>query len=174
VAWVGKSILFRGDVIGLEDMAIDGRVEGTIELRDHTLTIGPDAQIRADIEAKVVTVLGAVVGTITASDTIDIRETGSVEGDITARRLTMADGAVVRGRVDAGASRPTERPGQEPQFKAGRVVHRSNSTLTDSPMWIRRIASARSGAIERIVMLGNRFSRGTGTVSVVTISAMSG
>ena len=57
VAWVGKSILFRGDLIGLEDMAIDGRVEGTIELREHTLTIGPDAHIQADIVAKVVTVL---------------------------------------------------------------------------------------------------------------------
>src|SRR5947207_8739530 len=60
VAWVGKSVLFRGDLIGLEDMSIDGRVEGTIELRDHNLTIGPDAQIQADIVAKVVVVLGTV------------------------------------------------------------------------------------------------------------------
>src|SRR6266581_4478097 len=106
VAWVGKSILFRGDVIGLEDMAIDGRVEGAIELRDHTLTIGPDAHIQADIVAKMVTVFGVVVGTITASEAVDIRETGSVEGNITSRRLTMADGAVVRGRVDTGGSVP--------------------------------------------------------------------
>jgi cytoskeletal protein CcmA (bactofilin family) len=119
VAWVGKSVLFRGDVIGLEDMAIDGRVEGTIELRDHSLTIGPDAQIQADIIVKVVTVLGAVVGTITATDMVDIRETGSVEGDITARRVTMADGAVVRGRVDTGSSRVAEQAGQEPPLKAG-------------------------------------------------------
>src|SRR5215467_536063 len=60
VAWVGKSVLFRGDLISLEDMTIDGRVEGTIELRDHTLTIGPDAHIQADITAKTVTVLGRV------------------------------------------------------------------------------------------------------------------
>src|SRR5712691_10388973 len=118
VAWVGKSILFRGDLIGLEDMAIDGRVEGTIELREHSLTIGPDAQIQADIVAKVMTVLGVVVGTITASEAVDIRETGSVDGNITSRRLTMADGAVVRGRVDTGESRPTEQPGREPRLKA--------------------------------------------------------
>ena len=119
VAWVGKSILFRGDVIGLEDMAIDGRVEGTIELRDHTLTIGPDAHIQADIVAKMVTVFGVVVGTITAKEAVDIRETGSVEGNITSRRLTMADGAVVRGHVDTGGSPPAEQPDREPQLKAG-------------------------------------------------------
>src|SRR5882762_7598416 len=116
VAWVGKSVLFRGDVIGLEDMAIDGRVEGTIELRDHNLTIGPDAHIQADIVAKVVTVLGVVVGTITASEAVDIRETGSVEGNIMSRRLTMADGAVVRGRVDTGGTRTEEKPHREPQI----------------------------------------------------------
>src|SRR5213592_782873 len=58
VAWVGKSVLFRGDLIGLEDMVIDGRVEGTIELRENSLTVGPDAHIQADIVAKVVTILG--------------------------------------------------------------------------------------------------------------------
>lgn len=102
VAWVGKSILFRGDLIGLEDMAIDGRVEGTIELRDHSLTVGPDAHIQADIVAKVVMIHGNVVGKITASDAVYIHETGSVEGNITSPRLAMADGAVVKGQVDAG------------------------------------------------------------------------
>jgi len=105
VAWVGKSVLFRGDLVGLEDMSIDGRVEGTIELREHNLTIGPDAHIQADITAKTVTVLGHVVGTITASEAVHIGETGSVEGDITSRRLAMADGAVARGRVTTGAAR---------------------------------------------------------------------
>src|SRR5436190_6218849 len=58
VAWIGKSILFRGDLISLEDMSIDGHLEGTVELRDHTLTIGPDARIQGDIVAKTVTVRG--------------------------------------------------------------------------------------------------------------------
>jgi cytoskeletal protein CcmA (bactofilin family) len=115
IAWVGQSILFRGDLIGLEDMSIDGRVEGTIELRDHTLTIGPDAQIHADIVARAVTVLGTVVGTITASEAVHIGDTGSVEGNITSRRLAMADGAVVRGRVDTGASRAAESSSSKPQ-----------------------------------------------------------
>jgi cytoskeletal protein CcmA (bactofilin family) len=103
VAWVGKSVIFKGDLISSEDMTIDGRVEGTIELRDHTLTIGPDAHIRATIVAKTVTVLGAVTGMITASAKVDVRETGSVEGNIISPRLAMADGAVLRGRVDTSA-----------------------------------------------------------------------
>ena len=64
VAWVGKSVVFRGDLTSLEDLTIDGRVEGTIELRDYTLTVGPDAHIEAGITAKTVTVLGTVNGTI--------------------------------------------------------------------------------------------------------------
>ena len=114
VAWVGKSVVFRGDLTSLEDLMIDGRVEGTIELRDYTLTVGPDAHIEADITAKTVTILGSVNGTITASETVDIRETGSVEGNITSRRLVMADGAMLRGRVDTGsrAANQTNQKGQ--------------------------------------------------------------
>ena len=100
VAWVGKSVVFTGQLKSSEDMTIDGRVEGSIELRDHTLTIGPDADIKADIVAKVVTIHGAVTGKITARDKVDIRETGSVDGDIISPRLAISDGAVLRGRVD--------------------------------------------------------------------------
>jgi cytoskeletal protein CcmA (bactofilin family) len=100
VAWVGKSVLFKGDLTSSEDLTVDGRIEGTIELRDHHLTIGPDADIRANIVARTVTILGTVTGTITASDKVDISETGSLEGNLVATRLAMADGAVIRGRVD--------------------------------------------------------------------------
>lgn len=117
VAWVGKSLLFRGDLIGLEDMTIDGRVEGTIELRENALTIGPDATVQADITAKSVTVHGTVVGTIVASDTISIGETGTVEGNITSRRVSMAEGAVVKGQITAGGNRPAT-TASEPALKA--------------------------------------------------------
>ncbi len=106
VAWVGKSLLFRGDLIGLEDMIIDGRVEGTIELRENALTVGPEATVHADITAKAVTIHGTVVGTIVAAETISIGETGSVEGNVTARRISMAEGAVVKGQITAGGNRP--------------------------------------------------------------------
>ena len=117
VAWVGKSVIFKGDLISSEDMTIDGRMEGTIDVRDHTLTIGPDAHIQADIVARIVTVLGAVTGTITAGEKIYIRETGSVEGDVLSPRLAMADGALLRGRVDTG-DRQVSQKDQRPRLNA--------------------------------------------------------
>ena len=98
-AWVGKSVIFKGELVSSEDMAIDGRVEGTIDVRGHTLTIGPDADIRATIQAGTVTILGAVTGKMTAQHKVEIRSSGSVEADITSPRLAMADGATLRGKV---------------------------------------------------------------------------
>jgi cytoskeletal protein CcmA (bactofilin family) len=113
VAWVGKSVIFKGELISSEDMTIDGRVEGTIEVRDHALTIGPDADIHADIVAKSVVVMGAVNGSITANEKVDIRESGSVRGDVLSPRLAIADGAVFDGRVETGIRRAQEsRPSQ--------------------------------------------------------------
>jgi cytoskeletal protein CcmA (bactofilin family) len=100
IAWVGKSVIFKGELISSEDMIIDGRVEGTIEVHDHALTIGPAAQIHADIDARSVTVRGAVTGTIKAASLVEVRETGSIEGDIISPHVSVAEGAVVRGRID--------------------------------------------------------------------------
>jgi cytoskeletal protein CcmA (bactofilin family) len=112
VAWVGKSVIFKGTLISSEDMTIDGQVEGTIEIRDQGLTIGPDADIRADIVAKTITIHGTVIGNIRATDKVDIRETGRIDGDLVSPRISLADGALVRGRVDTvsettpGAAKP--------------------------------------------------------------------
>jgi cytoskeletal protein CcmA (bactofilin family) len=103
VAWVGKSVVFKGDLVSSEDLTIDGRVEGTIGLPDHSLTVGPDGHIRADIVAKNVTVRGAVIGTITAGEKVVVYEVGSVEGDIVSPRVVVVDGASLRGRVDTSA-----------------------------------------------------------------------
>jgi cytoskeletal protein CcmA (bactofilin family) len=100
VAWVGKSVIFIGSLISSEDMAIDGHVEGSIEVLDQTLTVGPDADIRADIMARVVTIHGTVMGSIRASAKIDICATARIEGDLVAPCVVIADGAVVCGRVD--------------------------------------------------------------------------
>jgi len=103
VAWVGKSVIFKGTLTSSEDMTIDGHVEGTIELLDHGLTVGPDADIRAEIVAKTVTLHGTVTGNVRASAKIDIRATGRIDGDLFTPRIVMADGAVVRGRVDTSS-----------------------------------------------------------------------
>ena len=100
VAWVGKSVKFQGTLTSSEDMTIDGHVEGTIDIQENSLTIGPDAHIAADIVASSVTIHGSVTGNVRAKAKVDIRATGRVEGNLFTPRLVMADGAVVRGRVD--------------------------------------------------------------------------
>jgi cytoskeletal protein CcmA (bactofilin family) len=113
IAWVGKSVIFKGDLISSEDMSIDGRVEGSIDVRDHTLTIGPDANIHASIVAKAVIVLGTIVGSITARERVALGEAAVVEGDVVTPRLGMVDGAVLRGRVETTTRQPVgEAPGQ--------------------------------------------------------------
>jgi cytoskeletal protein CcmA (bactofilin family) len=99
-AWVGKSVVFKGELSSSEDMTIDGRVEGTIDVRHHALIIGPDANIRADITAGIVTVFGAVQGNIMARDKVEVRQTASVEGDILTPKLALSEGGTLRGRVD--------------------------------------------------------------------------
>ena len=100
VVWVGKSVVFKGELSSAEDMALDGHVEGSINVRDHSLTIGPDADIRADIVCKIVIIRGRVQGQITASDKIHLHETASIEGDLTSPRLEIVDGAQLVGRIE--------------------------------------------------------------------------
>ena len=108
-ARIGKSVVIKGDVIGSEDLTIDGHVEGRIELRGHSLLIGPNAQIQAQVVAGTITIMGAVTGDVTASDKVDIRKAGSVDGDIDAPKVVMADGAKFRGRIDTLSSTKDQR-----------------------------------------------------------------
>ena len=100
VTTIGKEIVVKGDVKGGEDLVIDGKVDGTIELLQHVLTVGPTGRVKAELSAKSVVVLGKVNGSIQASERVSIGETGSVEGAISAPRLGVAVGARVQGRVD--------------------------------------------------------------------------
>ena len=100
LANIGKSVLVKGELSGSEDLTIDGQVEGRIELRDNILTIGVNGKIRAEVVAKAVIVLGEVHGNVTATEKVDIRDQGSIDGDIVAPRVAIAEGAHFRGSVD--------------------------------------------------------------------------
>jgi cytoskeletal protein CcmA (bactofilin family) len=97
---IGKSVVIKGELNGSEDLTIEGHVEGKIELKDHVLTIGPNGKIKAQVFAKSVIVLGEVNGNVTASEKVDIRDGGSVDGDIISPRVAIAEGAHFRGSVD--------------------------------------------------------------------------
>ena len=97
---IGKSVIIKGELSGSEDLTIEGQVEGKIELRQNVLTIGPNGKIKAAVFAKSVIVLGEVVGNVTASEKVDIRDNGSVDGDLISPRVAIAEGAHFRGSID--------------------------------------------------------------------------
>jgi cytoskeletal protein CcmA (bactofilin family) len=110
---IGKSVVIKGELSGSEDLMIEGQVEGKIELRQNILTIGPNAKIKAQVFAKAVIVQGEIHGNVTATEKVDIRDAGSVDGDISAPRVAIADGAHFRGSIDMqrqGAPKPGDKP----------------------------------------------------------------
>ena len=104
-AWIGQGVVVEGRITSAQDLRIDGKVEGTIEVGNHGLIIGASAVVKANLVARSIVISGAVNGNINASERVDLHATGSVEGDITSPRLIMADGAFVRGNVNAAGSR---------------------------------------------------------------------
>src|ERR671919_471208 len=97
---IGKSVVIKGELNGSEDLTVEGQVEGKIELRQNVLTIGPNGRIKAQVFAKSVVILGEVTGNVTATEKVDIRDNGSVDGDIPAPRVAIAEGAHFRGSID--------------------------------------------------------------------------
>ena len=100
VAATGASLIFKGELTGSEDLVIEGRVEGKISLPGHLLTIGPQANISADIAAKGVVIHGAIVGNVAASERFEIKTGGRMTGDLASPKVVMAEGSEFRGRVD--------------------------------------------------------------------------
>lgn len=104
-AWIGGSVIVKGAVVSTEDLVIDGQVEGTIELGNHSLTIGSKSVIVAELIAKSVTIGGTVKGNVMGSASVELKSTAKVEGDITAPKFSMEDGAFLTGKVDTGPRR---------------------------------------------------------------------
>jgi cytoskeletal protein CcmA (bactofilin family) len=125
---IGKSVVIKGELNGSEDLTIEGHVEGTIQLREHVLTIGPNGKIKAQVFAKSVIVLGEVTGNVTASEKVDIRDNGSVDGDIISPRVAIAEGAHFRGSVDM-----QRKPGQAAQPQAPKPAQPQAAAAPQQP-----------------------------------------
>ena len=128
---IGKSVVIKGELNGSEDLTIEGQVEGKIELRQSVLTIGPNGRIKAQVFAKSVIILGEVTGNVTASEKVDIRDNGSVDGDITSPRVAIAEGAHFRGSIDMqkGSVKGETKTAAEPA-KASTTTSASASAAT--------------------------------------------
>ena len=109
---IGKTIQIRGELTGNEDMVLCGRVDGKVTLPEHSLTIGAEARIKAEVEAKTVVVQGDVRGNINAGEKIELTSEAKVKGDLSAPRIVIADGAHFKGTINmsdvpAAAAKPT-------------------------------------------------------------------
>ena len=106
---IGKSVSIRGELSGSEDLFLDGRFEGTINLSESRLTVGPNAEVTADLNVRDVIIFGLVDGNIHATGRIELRQSAVVTGDIHAGRLSIEESATVRGRVEL-VSNPSATP----------------------------------------------------------------
>ncbi len=117
-ALIGKSVMVKGQVFSREDLTVDGELEGTIELQEHCLTVGPNGKVQASIKAREIVILGTVHGNIEASERIDIRKDAKLVGDLKTARIVIEDGAYFKGSIDI----------QKPEVSRPPVVARPQPT----------------------------------------------
>ena len=121
-ATIGKAVKIVGQIFSREDLFVDGDVEGTIELLEHKLTIGPNGKVQAAVKAREVVALGAIQGNVEAADKLEIRKDARLVGDIKTARITIEDGAYFKGSIDIvkpEPARPAAPPPNKPQAAAG-------------------------------------------------------
>jgi cytoskeletal protein CcmA (bactofilin family) len=99
-ATIGRSVVIKGEITGSEPLYIDGHVEGSIHVTDNRVTVGRFGSVTANIDAKEVVIMGSVKGNIQCTDRLDIRSEGSLIGDVTSQRISVEDGAVLKGSVE--------------------------------------------------------------------------
>jgi cytoskeletal protein CcmA (bactofilin family) len=119
---MGQSIAIKGELSGAEDLTLDGQVAGKISLPDNVLTVGKTARIDAEVTAKVVIVLGQLVGNVTVKEKFELLAGGSMQGNVKAPRIAMADGALFNGKVEMPGGKPApaavHAPAQKPEVVA--------------------------------------------------------
>jgi cytoskeletal protein CcmA (bactofilin family) len=114
IAHIGKSVVIKGELSGSEDLYLDGAVEGSIELTGHSITIGPNGRVKANIHAREVVILGKVDGNVNGDERVEVKRSGVLAGDISTQRILIEDGAYFKGSIDvhkdpAKAGEPTRR-----------------------------------------------------------------
>jgi cytoskeletal protein CcmA (bactofilin family) len=119
-ASIGKSVIIKGQLFSREDLYVDGEVEGSIELQEHRLTVGPNGKVNAGVKAREIVVLGAIHGNVEVGDKIEIRKEARLVGDIRTARIVIEDGAYFKGSIDI--TRPVEAPKPQAAVKPAAVT----------------------------------------------------
>src|SRR5579859_4616648 len=126
-ASIGKSVTIKGQIISREDLTIDGEVEGSLELQENRLTVGPHGKVRSGVKAREVVVLGTIQGNVETSDRIEIRKDARLVGDLRTARIIIEDGAYFKGSIDIVKPEPAKSASSSPQ------VRPQQSTSTPAP-----------------------------------------
>ena len=103
-ATIGRTLVIKGEVSGSESLYVDGRIEGTITFKDHRVTVGRNGVVTANIAAREVVIMGKVHGNVECSDRLDLRSEGSLTGDVTTHRISVEDGAILKGSIQVKSS----------------------------------------------------------------------
>jgi len=103
-ATIGRSLVIKGDISGAESLFVDGRIEGTVNIPEHRVTVGRNGVVTAGVSAREVVIMGKVQGNIICSDRLDIRSEGTVTGDVVVQRISVEDGAILKGSVQVQAA----------------------------------------------------------------------
>ena len=126
---MGKSVMLKGQIVSREDLTIDGEVEGTVELQEHRLTIGPNGKVTASVKARELVVLGTIHGNVETTDKIDIRKDAKLVGDIRTARVVIEDGAYFKGNIDIVRTERPAAPAPKPQAVAASSPAQSGPAL---------------------------------------------
>jgi cytoskeletal protein CcmA (bactofilin family) len=111
-ATIGRTVVIKGEVSGSESLYIDGRIEGSLTFKDHRVTVGRNGVVQANISAREVVIMGKVTGNVECSDRVDIRSEGTLNGDVVSARISVEDGAMLRGSVQLN---PSEQKQENPK-----------------------------------------------------------
>src|SRR3954470_9522190 len=143
VAHIGKSVLIKGELSGSEDLYLDGEVEGNIELRDHSLTVGPNGRIRPNVHARDIVVHGKVDGNLNGSERVELKKSAVLTGDITTQRIMIEDGAFFKGSIDIKKEGSAKDSGREKAHAA--AASYSSGASSGSPVSSYNASSATGG-----------------------------
>jgi cytoskeletal protein CcmA (bactofilin family) len=131
---IGRSLVIKGEVSGAESLFIDGRVEGTINFPENRVTIGRNGNVAANIVAKEVVIMGKVQGNVECSDRLDIRNEGLLSGDVITHRISVEEGAILKGGVEVRHSEKKEQTTQNQQQNQAKAATATPGTQPPKAM----------------------------------------
>jgi cytoskeletal protein CcmA (bactofilin family) len=138
-ATIGRSLVIKGEISGTEALYIDGRVEGKITLSNNRVTIGRNGVVQADIAAREIVVMGKITGNLECSDRVDIRSEGIVNGNIATERISVEDGAVVKGGIQVRTGQQKDKNQAQSQSKS---VEAPTTAMAEAPKAMAAVAGA--------------------------------